>query len=96
MKIENFIRKHFQLSWKQGKCLQGCGNRVSKGRNFCSDVCRHLYDIQTWGEGRRSMDLALPLKQSLKIATNTPDAVKAFRRARKLSEYDIIKEEVEK
>ena len=87
--IISFIVACMSLSLKHGKCLQGCGNRLKRGQvNFCSDVCRHLYDIRTWGEGRLMMDLAQPLKQSLKIATNSPNAVLAFRKVRKHQEVE--------
>lgn len=78
----DFLKQHFAL-FEKGKCMQGCGTKIKPGQFFCSDVCRHLYDIRTWGEGRRPLELTQPLKKSLQIATNNKNAVKAFRKARK-------------
>ena len=58
--VANFLNRN------RGRCLQGCGRTLRKGQvNFCSGLCRNLYDIQTWGEGRDQNDLTVQLKASL-------------------------------
>lgn len=68
--ILEFLLRHFARS-RRGRCLQGCGNRVEAGKNFCSDVCRHLYDIREWGRGRIRTDsgsLARNMRASVVLA----------------------------